>query len=134
MHIRVDDIVEVISGADRGRGGNRTRGKVLKVMREEGRLVVEGVNRVYRHVRRSQKNPQGGRLSKEMPLQISNVMLVCTSCGKAARTGARFLEDGSKVRYCKKCNTAIGQIAPARAAHTKDASKTGAAKKTVAKK
>jgi large subunit ribosomal protein L24 len=123
MHIRVDDIVEVISGADRGRGGNRTRGKVLKVMREDGRLVVEGVNRVYRHVKRSQKNPQGGRLSKEMPIQLSNVMLVCTACGKAARTGARFLDDGSKVRYCKKCNAAIGQLAPARVAYAKDKSK-----------
>ena len=136
MHIRVDDIVEVISGADRGRGGNHTRGKVLKVLRDEGRLVVEGVNRVYRHVKRSQKNLQGGRLSKEMPVQISNVQLVCTACGKAARTGARFLADGSKVRYCKKCDAAIGQIAPAREAHVKDATapKAASTKKPATKK
>ena len=55
---------------------------MLKVLRDEGKLIVEGVNRVYRHIRRSQKNLQGGRLSKEMPISISNVLLVCTACGK----------------------------------------------------
>ncbi len=50
-------------------------------------MVVEGVNRVYKHVRRSQRNPQGGRLSKEMPIQVANVMLICPKCGKPARTG-----------------------------------------------
>jgi large subunit ribosomal protein L24 len=109
MHIRVDDIVEVIAGED------RVRAKVLKVLREEGKVVVEGVNRVYRHIRRSQKNVQGGRLSKEMPISISNVLLVCTACGKPARTGARFRADGTKERYCKKCDAAIGVIAPPRA-------------------
>jgi large subunit ribosomal protein L24 len=111
MHIRVDDIVEVIAGAD------RLRGKVLKVLRDEGKLVVEGANRVYKHVRRSQKNLQGGRLSMEMPVSISNVMLVCPSCGKPSRTGARFRPDGTKDRFCKKCNAAIGVIAPPRASH-----------------
>ena len=71
---------------------------------------------------------------QEMPVQISNVLLVCTACGKAARTGARFLADGSKVRYCKKCDAAIGQLAPAREAHVKDATKTTAAKTPAAKK
>ena len=65
MHIRVEDIVEVIAGED------RVRGKVLRVLRSEGKVIVEGVNRVYRHIRRSQKNLQGGRLSKEMPISIS---------------------------------------------------------------
>jgi large subunit ribosomal protein L24 len=113
MHIRVDDIVEVTRGED------RLRGKVLKVLRDEGKVVVEGANRVYRHVRRSQKNMQGGRLSMEMPISISNVLLVCTSCGKPARTGARFRPDGTKERYCKKCKAAIGVIAPPRASHAK---------------
>jgi large subunit ribosomal protein L24 len=111
MHLRVDDVVEVIAGED------RVRGKVLKVLRAEGKVVVEGVNRVYRHIRRSQKNVQGGRLSKEMPVSISNVMLVCTACGKPSRTGARFRPDGTKERYCKRCKTAIGVIAPPRPAH-----------------
>jgi len=107
MHIRTDDTVEVITGDDRG-----TRGKVLRVERSVGKVVVEGVARVYKHVGRSQRNPQGGRLSKEMPIQLSNVLLVCESCNAATRTGVRYLEDGAKVRYCKKCGAAIGQIAP----------------------
>ena len=111
MHIRVDDIVEVISGED------RLRAKVLKVLRHKGKVVVEGANRVYRHVRRSQKNMQGGRLSIEMPISVSNVMLVCTSCGQPARTGARFRSDGTKERYCKKCKATNGVLSPPRAAH-----------------
>lgn len=111
MHIRVDDIVEVISGED------KVRGKVLKVLRDENRVIVEGVNRAYRHIRRSQKNPQGGRLSKEMPISLSNVQLVCTSCNQPARTGVRFRPDGTKERVCKKCDAAIGVIAPPRKAH-----------------
>ena len=61
-------------------------------------VVVEGVNRVKKHIRRSQKYPQGGVLSKEMPVQLSNVKYVCPSCGAATRLGARFLDDGSKER------------------------------------
>jgi large subunit ribosomal protein L24 len=109
MHIRVNDTVEVITGDDRS-----NRGKVLSVDREAGKLVVEGVNRVYKHVRRSQRNPQGGRLSKEMPVRISNVLLVCPRCNAATRTGARLLNDGGKERYCKSCGSAIGAIAPPR--------------------
>jgi large subunit ribosomal protein L24 len=112
MHIRVDDMVEVIRGED------RLRGKVLKVLRDEGKILVEGVNRVYRHIRRSQKNLQGGRLSMEMPISISNVLLICTSCGQPTRTGARFRPDGTKERYCKKCKAGIGVIAPPHVAHT----------------
>ena len=114
MHIKANDTVIVITGDDRG-----VRGKVLRVDRQAGKVIVEGVNRVYKHVRRSQRNPQGGRLSKEMPVQISNVLLVCPKCGQASRTGARFLDDGSKQRYCKKCGAGIGDLAPARRAHAK---------------
>lgn len=110
MHIRVDDTVEVITGNDRG-----SRGKVLRVDRTAGKLVVEGINQVYKHIRRSQRNPQGGRLSMEMPIQVSNVLLVCDACEKKTRTGVRFEEDGSKVRYCKKCSAGIGQISPPKA-------------------
>lgn len=112
MHIKVNDNVVVIAGDDKD-----VRGKVLRLNRAGGKLVVEGVNRVYKHVRRSQKNPQGGRLSKEMPIPISNVLLVCDKCNKGVRTGARFLKDGSKERYCRKCGGALGPIAPARSAH-----------------
>lgn len=114
MRVRVDDMVEVLTGDDAG-----TRAKVLKVMREENKVVVEGVNRVYKHLRRSQRNPQGGRLSKEMPVSMSNVMIVCQACGEPSRFGARYLEDGSKERYCKKCGGGGGQISPARGAYAK---------------
>ena len=109
MHLKTNDIVQVISGDDRG-----VRGKVLLIDREAGKLVVEGVNRVYKHVRRSQKNPQGGRLSKEMPIQISNVLLYCSRCSKPTRTGTRQATDGSKERFCRKCGAALGQLSPSK--------------------
>jgi large subunit ribosomal protein L24 len=109
MWIKTNDTVEVIAGDDLG-----VRGKVLTVDRQAGRLVVEGVNRVFKHVRRSQKNPQGGRLSKEMPIQMSNVAYVCQKCNKPARVGARMLQDGGKERFCKKCGASAGDIAPSR--------------------
>jgi large subunit ribosomal protein L24 len=117
MHIKVNDTVEVITGDDRGQ-----RGKVLSVDHQAGRLLVEGVNRVYKHVRRSQRNPQGGRLSKEMPVRVSNVLWVCGACGAPTRTGARYASDGSKERYCKKCGKSGGAIAPARARYAKQKS------------
>jgi large subunit ribosomal protein L24 len=111
MHIRANDTVEVIAGFDRG-----TRARVLRMLARDGKIVVEGVNRVYKHVRRSQKNPRGGRLFKEMPIAISNVMLVCPSCGQPTRTGARIHDDGSKHRVCKRkaCGKEIGEVSPAR--------------------
>ena len=112
MHIKTNDTVEVIAGDDKGQ-----RGKVLSINRDEGRLVVEGVNRVYKHVRRSQKNPQGGRLSKEMPIQISNVLIFCSKCGQGVRTGSRAARDGSKERFCKKCGGSLGLISPAKKKH-----------------
>jgi len=114
MHVRTDDTVEVIAGDERG-----TRGKVLRVDHSVSKAVVEGVNRVYKHVRRSQRNPQGGRLSMEMPVPLSNLLLVCRSCNSAARTGARYLDDGSKERYCKKCGAGNGQIALPKARYAK---------------
>jgi len=88
------------------------------------------VNRVKKHIRRSQKYPQGGVLSKEMPVQLSNLMFSCPSCGNAARLGARFLADGSKERFCKKCGASAGQVAPPKAAHaTTPAAKTAVKKK-----
>ncbi len=116
MLIRTGDTVEVIAGNDRGQ-----KSRVIKVDRSTGKALVEGVNRVKKHIRRSQKYPQGGILSKEMPVQLSNVQYFCPSCNKAARLGARFLADGSKERFCKKCGAAAGQIAPAKAAHAQSA-------------
>ena len=112
MRIKVDDIVEVITGDDKG-----ARGKVLKVDHANRKVIVEGVNRVYKHVRKSQKNPQGGRLSKEMPIHVSNVMLIDGKSGDPTRVGARYLKDGSKERYSKKSGASLGQIAPPHKSH-----------------
>jgi large subunit ribosomal protein L24 len=114
MWIKSNDTVKVISGEDRG-----TTAKVLRVNRKTGKLVVEGVNRVYKHVKRSQKNPQGGRLSKEMPVAMSNVALVCGACGAAARIGTRYLPNGAKERYCKKCGAGNGQVAAPKSRYAK---------------
>ncbi len=112
MLIRTGDTVEVIAGNDRGQ-----KSKVLKVDRAAGKAIVEGVNRVKKHIRRSQKYPQGGVLSKEMPVQLSNLKYFCQSCGSGARLGARFLENGSKERFCRKCGASAGEVAPAKVAH-----------------
>ncbi len=111
MHIKSGDTVELISGVDRG-----TRAKVLRVLGSREKLIVEGVARVYKHMRRSQQNPRGGRLSKEMPIHGSKVMLVCPACGQRTRTGAKLHADGSKHRFCKRkaCGKEIGVINPGR--------------------
>lgn len=98
MNIRKDDTVQVITGDDRGKTA-----RVLRVLTDEGRIVVEGVNRVYKHVKPNRRNTQGGRLSKEMPIAISNVLLYCPSCRRGTRTGRRYAADGRKARYCKAC-------------------------------
>lgn len=107
MFIREEDEVVVITGVDKG-----TKGKVLHIDRENGRVLIEGVNKVYKHVRKSAKNPQGGRLSKEMPIDISNVMMICPKTGKPTRVGVRYTKDGSKERYAKKSGASLGVIAP----------------------
>ena len=109
MLIRTGDNVEVIAGADRG-----AKSRVIQVDRATRKALVENVNRVYKHVRRSQKHPQGGRLSKEMPVQMSNLAYICEACGKRARLGARYAPDGSKERFCRKCGASAGEIAPAK--------------------
>lgn len=113
MLIKTGDIVEVRTGNARG-----TRAKVLAVKSAKdggkpghgGSVVVEGVNRVYRHIRRSQKNPQGGRLSKEMPINASNVLVVCGGCGKAVRIGVKVAADGGRSRVCRACGHDLGVI------------------------
>ena len=111
MLIRAGDLVEVRTGNARG-----TRAKVLTVQPLKGRLVVEGVNRVYRHVKRSQKNQQGGRLSKEMPIDASNVLFVCGACGKATRLGVKVAADGGRSRVCRKCGADQGALKRPKAA------------------
>ncbi len=114
MKIRKDDLVEVITGDDKGSPENRKVAKVLRVIPEKNKVVVEGVNRVYKHLKPNAKNQQGGRLSKEMPVDVSNVQLFCPSCNRGVRVGNRFTATGQKERYCKVCSTALGNVGPAK--------------------
>ena len=106
MKIRKGDTVEVLTGNDRGR-----RAQVMQVLPKKNQLVVEGVNQVYKHLRRDRRNPQGGRLQKEAPIDASNVRVVCPKCDAGVRVGVRVKDDGSKVRICRKCQ---GELSGAR--------------------
>jgi large subunit ribosomal protein L24 len=114
MHIKKDDIVEVITGDDAGTTKARTTGRVLKVLPEKNKVLVEGINRVYRHMKPNRRNAQGGRLSKEMPIAVSNVLLYCATCRRGVRIGRRYGADGHKERYCKKCGNGLGALSKAR--------------------
>lgn len=114
MHIRRGDLVEVIAGDDRSRGGQRKIARVLRVLRKENKVVVEGVNRVYKHVRPTQRNPRGGRLSKEMPIHASNVLLYNPELGRGVRIGVKTNAAGDRVRYCKKTGKELGVLRRAR--------------------
>jgi len=105
MHIRRDDTVEVIAGDDKGK-----RARVLRVDSRKGLAIVEGVNRVFKHLKRSQKNPQGGRLEIEAPVRVSKLLVVCSKCGKGVRVGFRKESDGKKHRVCRKCGTSLGEL------------------------
>ncbi|HEY3227068.1 MAG TPA: 50S ribosomal protein L24 [Planctomycetota bacterium] len=103
MRIRRNDVVKVISGDEAAQGKT---GKVLRVL-DGGRILVEGLNMVWKHMRRSQQHPHGARIQKEAPLQVSNVMLVCPACGKATKVGMSAPAGSEKSRICKKCKTVI---------------------------
>ena len=98
LHVKKGDTVAVISGADKGK-----KGKVLMADPSAGRVLVEGVNMVTRHVKPRGVNEKGGRMEKEAWLYASNVLPICPSCKKATRSGHKVLEDGTKQRVCKKC-------------------------------
>ena len=117
MHIRKDDQVEVIAGDDKGTSSDRKIAKVLRVLPERNKIVVEGINRVYRHLKPNRRNAQVGRLSKEMPIAISNVLLYCPTCQRGVRVGRRYAADGRKERFCKKCGNGMGFLSKAREAY-----------------
>ncbi len=116
MHIKKDDLVVIISGDDAEPGRAH---RVLRVIPDKGKIVVEGVNRVYKHLKPNRRNQQGGRLSKEMPIDISNVMLYCPTCKRGVRMGRRYGDDGHKERYCKKCGGSLGVLSKPRPAYAK---------------
>jgi large subunit ribosomal protein L24 len=101
--IRRNDTVVVTTGKDRGK-----RGRVLKIVPDRNRLVVEGVNFIKRHTKPNpQRQIKGGVVEREASLHASNVQLVCPECGKPTRLGRRILEDGRKVRICRKCEGVV---------------------------
>jgi len=101
--IRKNDNVVVTTGKDRGK-----RGRVLKILADKNRLVVEGVNIIKRHTRPNPaKNVKGGIVSREASLHASNVQLVCPECGAMTRIGRKVLDDGRKVRICRKCEGVV---------------------------
>lgn len=98
MHVKKNDVVVVIAGKDKGRTG-----KILRIFSKSNRVLVEKINIIKRHTRPSAKNRQGGIVEKESPLHVSNVMLYCTKCTKPVKSVKKMLDDGNRVRICKKC-------------------------------
>lgn len=102
MNIHKNDTVLVIQGRDKGK-----QAKVQRVLPKEGLVFVEGVNMVKRHTKGRPGLRQAGIMSKEAPLSVSKIVLVCTHCGKPSRIGRKSMEDGSKARICRKCHEVI---------------------------
>jgi large subunit ribosomal protein L24 len=102
LSVKRNDTVQVMSGKEKGK-----RGKVLIVLPDRERVIVERVNFVKRHQRPTQKVRQGGIIEREGSLHVSNVMLVCGKCDKPTRTGTQVLADGRRVRVCKRCHETL---------------------------
>ncbi len=102
LHIKNGDTVYVISGKEKGKTG-----KVIKILRDENKAIVERLNVIKRHARPSQKNPSGGIIEKEAGIHISNLMPYCPKCKRPSRVGRKKLAGGEKIRYCKRCNEEI---------------------------
>ncbi len=102
LHFKKDDQAIVIAGKEKGKSG-----KILSMISKKKCVLIEKVNLVKRHSRPSAKNRQGGIIEKEAPIHISNVMILCSKCNSPVRIGRKTLEDGKKVRYCKKCGEFI---------------------------
>ena len=100
--IKKNDIVQIIAGKDKGK-----KGKVINVIASTKRALVEGLNLAKKHKRQSRQDQKGGIVSIEMPLSVSNLMVVCKSCSKPSRMGIMVQKDGSKSRFCKACKEAI---------------------------
>ncbi|MDP2912404.1 MAG: 50S ribosomal protein L24 [Candidatus Omnitrophota bacterium] len=100
--IKKNDIVYVLSGRDRGKTG-----KVFRIFSRDNRALVEGVNYVKKHSRKTKSDQQGGIVQKESPIHISNLALFCKQCKKHTRVGINVLADATRSRYCKRCKEVI---------------------------
>jgi len=105
LKLKKDDIVQVISGRERGK-----RGKILSLIPQENRLLVEKLNMYKRHMKGDGKTQQGGIVEREGKINISNVLLYCDKCGKGVRIKRKKLEDGKRVRVCVKCNDVMDKV------------------------
>ena len=101
-HVKKNDQVTVISGKEKGKTG-----KVIRVLPKKESVLIEKVNFVKRHTRPSSQHRQGGIIEKESPIHLSKVMIVCAKCNAPVKTGTKLLEDGKRVRFCKKCSEII---------------------------
>jgi len=100
--IRKGDIIQVVKGKDAGK-----KGKVLNIFVERGRALVEGINTVKKHKRKTQQDQKGGIVSIEMPISIANIKFLCKHCNRPSRVGFKVSQDGVKSRYCKACKEVI---------------------------
>ncbi len=102
MHVRKNDIVQLIAGEDSGK-----QGKIIRIDRDRERVVVQGVNFVWKHLRRSQEYPHGARIQKEASVRASRVMLVCPNCNKPTRPKVDHPEGKAKIRVCRRCKKEV---------------------------
>ena len=100
--LKKNDTVIVVAGKERGKSG-----KVLKVLPHKGAIIIERLNFAKRHLRAGGAHGKGGIVEKEAPIRISNVQLLCGKCNRPTRIGKKILEDGKKIRICRKCGEAI---------------------------
>jgi len=100
--IKKSDMVYVLTGKDKGKTG-----KVFRVNAKDGKALVEGVNYVKKHMRKTKQDQQGGIVNKESPIQLSNLALLCKTCNKPAGIGIHVLADGTKSRFCKTCKEVL---------------------------
>ncbi len=98
LHIKSGDTVYIISGKEKGKTG-----KVLRIVKGKNKAIVEKLNIAKKHSKPTQKSPTGGINEIEMGIDVSNMLMYCTKCAKPARAGNRILENGEKIRYCKRC-------------------------------
>lgn len=105
LHVKSGDNVYILTGKDRGK-----QGKILDVMPKDKKVIVEGINVCTKHKKARSVKQSGGIIHQEIAIDASNVMLICGNCKKPTKVGKKLLENGEKVRICKKCNEQIGVI------------------------
>ena len=103
--LKKDDIIQVIAGKEKGK-----KGKVLAFFPESGTVTIEKLNMLKRHMKSDGKSRQAGIVEKEGPIHVSNVLVVCDNCGKGVRVKRKKLEDGKRVRVCRKCEEVLDRV------------------------